>query len=196
MLIIPKYFVLLVIPLNFVYHSYELYIARYSYELILLLLFPGLGVCSFAYSLFALLLKFLHFKERPWAFCSRRSLKKSDREGIALITLYKRATVSEHFHHSVKSKVSVSLVIRANRSLEKISIFRMFFTAFPHVMPMPKSPSLPSLFTLSLFFKSDGSDWLFFSRIALSLKKNNRLARKTKEEIPSPGYSHELCFAR
>ena len=115
-------------------------------------------------------------------------------EGIALIALYKRATVSEHFHHSVKSKVSVSLVIRANRSLEKISIFRMFFTAFPHVMP--KSPSLPSLFTLSLFFKSDGSDWLFFSRIALSLKKNNRFARKTKEEIPSPGYSHELCFAR
>ena len=114
-------------------------------------------------------------------------------EGIALIALYKRATVSEHFHHSVKSKVSVSLVIRANRSLEKISIFRMFFTAFPHVMPMPKSPSLPSLFTLSLFFKSDGSDWLFFTRESLFRSKKQKIS---KEEIPSPGYSHELCFAR
>ena len=37
------------------------------------LLFPGFGIFSFAHSLFALLLKIAHFKERPWAILSKKS---------------------------------------------------------------------------------------------------------------------------
>ena len=46
-----------------------------------------LGIHSFVYSLFALLLKIAHFNERPWAICSHRSFVKSDHEQIALVAL-------------------------------------------------------------------------------------------------------------
>ena len=39
--------------------------------------FAGLGIRSFAHSLFTLSLKITHFKERPWAILSRHSLQKS-----------------------------------------------------------------------------------------------------------------------
>ena len=46
--------------------------------------FAGLGICSFSLSLFVLLLKITDIKEWLWAIRSRRSLKKSNREQIAL----------------------------------------------------------------------------------------------------------------
>ena len=39
--------------------------------------FAGLGIRSFAHSLFTLSLKITHFKERPWGILSRHSLQKS-----------------------------------------------------------------------------------------------------------------------
>ena len=49
----------------------------------------------FALSLLVLLLKIAHISKQLLATRSHPSLKKSDREWIALVTLYKRATVSE-----------------------------------------------------------------------------------------------------
>ena len=43
----------------------------------------GLGIRSFAHSLFSLLLKIIHFKGWPWAICSCCSLQKSNRERFA-----------------------------------------------------------------------------------------------------------------
>ena len=58
---------------------------------------PGLGNHSFTHSLFALLLKIAHFKERPWVIRSCHSLKKSDYKyvQIALISLYQTDSVSK-----------------------------------------------------------------------------------------------------
>ena len=42
----------------------------------------AVAIRSFAHSLFTLSLKVAHFKERPWAIRSRRSLQKSDREQL------------------------------------------------------------------------------------------------------------------
>ena len=87
----------------------------------------GWKLCSsFAHSLFALLVKITHFKERLWAIRSCRSFKKSNPEQIALIAFYKRATVSKLLlslftkerpwakHSLKKSDVSDSLLVQAN----------------------------------------------------------------------------------
>ena len=66
------------------------------------LFFAGLEIRIFAHSLFALLLKIAHFKERHRAIGSRCS--KSDREQIALVALYKRATMSVSLFHSQKEQ--------------------------------------------------------------------------------------------
>ena len=79
---------------------------------------------EFTLSLFAVLLKIAPFKERLWVIHSCRSLKKSNREWITLIILFKRATGSKLF----------SIRIR---------IFLIFFIP----LFMPKSESLPSFFT-------------------------------------------------
>ena len=74
-----------------------------------MLISPGLGIRSLALSLFALSLKIAHIKEWLWEICSCcflkneppwvnrscRSLQKSNSEQIALVTLFKRATLSK-----------------------------------------------------------------------------------------------------
>ena len=71
---------------------------------------------------------------------SRGSLKKSNYEQIALVTLYKRAIVSKsilfHFFKKWREWFDRDSLFRSQKtsdSLEKIRIFRMFwqyFTAF------------------------------------------------------------------
>ena len=49
--------------------------------------YTGLGIHSFAHSLFTLSLKNANFKEQPWAIHFCGSLKKNDSEEIALVAL-------------------------------------------------------------------------------------------------------------
>ena len=104
-------------------------------------------------------------KERPWADQFRRSLIKSDREGIALVALYKRVTVSESLSISLKkSGVSDSLVIRANHSQKrairlKKNYFSNVFDSFPPLYAKRANLSHCSLLSRS-FLKRDGIDFL------------------------------------
>ena len=69
-------------------------------------------------------------KRCAWANSSRRSLKKSDNEQIALDALYKRATVSESLFTKERPWVNLSWFSG------KICIFCTFFTAFPFLCPI------------------------------------------------------------
>ena len=174
---------------------------------------PELGICSFAHSPSALLLKITQFKEWLWAIHSLCSLQKNDFEWFAHVALYKSVTWTNCSSCSLKkNNVSDSLVIRMNRlqkkseSLKKLTVFPLF---------MSKSKSFPSLFSHLLLFKERFEQFapmaiykrvtmsdslrllmtkeqqernaLFHQWIALSLTKNEQIARKTNERIPNPG---------
>ena len=132
-------------------------------------------------------------KRCAWANRSRRSLKKSDNEQIALVALYKRATVSESLFTKERPWVNRSWF--SGKNLYILYIFHCF-SIF-----MPNRELLPSLFALWLFtkewpwvicsrcslHKSNASDLLFFkSTLLFRSQKNEQFARKTKEGIPNP----------
>ena len=81
-------------------------------------------------------LKIGHFKERPWANRSRRSLKKIDVSDSRLIW--------------------ANCSLKMGDSFEKFVFFRWFWQFVPFFMP--KSQSLPMLFAHLLFFK-ERLDW-------------------------------------
>ena len=142
---------------------------------------------------FALSLKIAHFKERPgcdslsiiftkeqpWANRSHRSLQKSQ-VSESLLSLFKKKRCECFAHHWIES------LAKNERFPWKT---RMYLTVFP--LFMPKSESLPLLFSHSLFFK-EPHEW--FALVALfSLfcsQKNWRFAGKTKERIPNTEYIH------
>ena len=112
---------------------------------------PGLGIGSFDLSL-----KIAHFKERPWAIQSRRSLQKSDMSW-SLSLLFKKSDVSDSF--VIRAKSSQKGVIRS-----KNLYFRIFRNS------------------ISDFF----SPYYAQDRIALSITNNEQIAWKTNERIPNP----------
>ena len=128
-------------------------------------LWPGLKLQGWE---FALLHKIAHFKEQPWAICSRCSLLKIDHEQISLFALYKRATAAKKKQCEWFARNLSESLLKTSNLLEKIHIFCLLFTAFP--LFMPKSKSLPSLFAPSLFFKEQ--PWA--NRSCRSLQKGNR----------------------
>ena len=83
----------------------------------------GLGICSFG-----LLLKIAHIKEQLWAICSRHSLKKSRRERIALVAIYKRATVSKSLSISLNKGDISEFLMKKNILFVR---FWLFLTVFP-----------------------------------------------------------------
>ena len=106
----------------------------------------GLGICSFAFSLFALLFKIAQFKEQLWAICLLSTLFKKER--LWANRSLKRVAVSEllsslftkerwwanHSRFLFKSATSVILssfrVIRSKKTY-LFACFWKFFTAFP-----------------------------------------------------------------
>ena len=105
-------------------------------------------------------------KEQPWANRSRLSFKKSDHEGIALVTLYKRETLSKSRMISLKkSNISDLLMIRANCSkkisnLLKKTYYCMFLTNLDSFSPFvcPRANRLSCYLLSRSFLKSKGSD--------------------------------------
>ena len=145
----------------------------------------------------------LFTKEWPWANHSHHSLKKSDLEQIALVTLYKIATVSKSLSLLFKkSDMSDLLKIQANLSQKKEwlvihsknSYFCMFLIVFHCFSPFlcPRAnPSRRSSLSRS-FSKSDGSDFSCCSlqktdceRIALLLTKTSDSLEKLTSEFPT-----------
>ena len=113
---------------------------------------------------FALSLKIAHFKERPWAICSRRSLQKSDVSGFA-------------------TDVSKSLS-KYEWFARKIRIFRMFLTVFPlinaqeriaHMDLCSHRSLLMSIFTHSPFFKERRERFWDLCNLLRSLIKKERM---------------------
>ena len=91
-------------------------------------------------------------KERPWANRSRQSLQNRDREQIALVDPYKRATVSESIVSIFTKERCQWLACDSSESLSKNAWFACFpyiFDSFPHLL-CQKSKLLPSLFALFL----------------------------------------------
>ena len=82
---------------------------KFALLLICSLLFRSFALCSFAHLLFALLLKIAHFKERPWAICSLRSLQKSNRERFAQVARDKRAMGAIHSLSWANHSLALSL---------------------------------------------------------------------------------------
>ena len=108
----------------------------------------GLGICSLAHLLFALLLNITHFKKRPWAICSRHSLQKRNMSEL-LSSLFKKDWCEWLARDSSKS-------LAKNERFHEKFIF-LYVLVFPRFIP--KSESLRLLFILS-FLKSDLSDSL------------------------------------
>ena len=102
----------------------------------------GLGICSFAFSLFALLFKIAQFKEQLWAICLLSTLFKKER--LWANRSLKRVAVSEllsslftkerwwanHSRFLFKSATSVILSFFQSDSLKKNVSFCMFLTVF------------------------------------------------------------------
>ena len=143
--------------------------------------------CEFAPSLFVLSLKIAHFKERPWEICSWGSLQ--------------RVTMSEWLL-SLFTKEQCERTARESSELLEKFVFFVYFLQFSPYSIMPKRESLPSLFAHSLFTKE--LPWAICWRCSLkkrervirskkqanrdfplSLTKNKRFARKTKELSPN-----------
>ena len=131
-------------------------------------------------------------KRCAWANRSRRSLKKSDSEQIALVALYKRATVSESLFTKERPWVNRSWF--SGKNLYILYIFHCF-SIF-----MPNRELLPSLFALWLFtkewpwvicsrcslHKSNASDLLFFkSTLLFRSKRTSNSLEKPKREFPT-----------
>ena len=129
------------------------------------LLFCSFTLCSFALSLFALLPQIALFKERPWGIHSHCSLKKSDRELITLISLYKRATVSE----SLSSHCTLyKRVTRANCSCCSLRKSAMSDSFMICSFALKKWAILKKLFVvLTMFF------WQFFTAFPLFIFNSN-----------------------
>ena len=85
--------------------------------------------------LFALSLKIAHFKERPWAIHSHRSLQKNDHEQFAQVVLYKRAIVSDSLFKKEQCKWfshdSSKLLAKNERIAFKNSYFSYVLDSFP-----------------------------------------------------------------
>ena len=103
----------------------------------------GLGIRSLAHLLFALLLNITHFKKRPWAICSRRSLQKRNMSEL-LSSLFKKDWCEWFSRDSSKS-------LAKNEWFHEKFVF-LYVLVFPRFIP--KSESLRS------FLKSDLSDSL------------------------------------
>ena len=113
------------------------------------------GNSLFRSSLFALLLKIAHFKDRLYAICS---LIWANRERIALVALYKRATEEN------RSRCSLKRVTRVIRLwFEQIIFFLLdsFSLLFPFLCPRANHSHLSSLSCSFLKSnESNGSDSL------------------------------------
>ena len=162
-------------------------------------------------------------------FRSKSLFLKSDHERLALVDLLKRATVSKSLSldftkewlwanrcsRSLQKSDTSELLLKkesrewfdlllskTERSLQKISCFWEFFTAFPLFMPM--SELLPLLFAPSLSFKEQLDRFtlvtlykratvnysLFFKSKSLFrffAHKKRTIARKAKSEFPTLG---------
>ena len=131
-------------------------------------------------------------KRCAWANRSRRSLKKSDNEQIALVALYKRATVSESLFTKERPWVNRSWF--SEKNLYILYVFHCFS------LFMPNRELLPSLFALWLFtkewpwvicsrcslHKSNASDLLFFkSTLLFRSKRTSNSLEKPKREFPT-----------
>ena len=127
--------------------------------------------------LFAYLLKIALLKVRPWAIPSHRSFKKSEPARIALVALYKRATMRKLllllFLKEQHEWFAPYLLFRSTkRSIHlKNSYFSpclwQFFTAFPLIYAQEQS--LQSFFAPSLFFKEQHE---LFTFVALYKRVN------------------------
>ena len=131
-------------------------------------------------------------KRCAWANRSRQSLKKSDNEQIALVALYKRATVSESLFTKERPWVNRSWF--SGKNLYILYVFHCFS------LFMPNRELLPSLFALWLFtkewpwvicsrcslHKSNASDLLFFkSTLLFRSKRTSNSLEKPKREFPT-----------
>ena len=128
-------------------------------------------------------------KERPWATCSCHSLKKSNREWIALASLYKRATVSKSLTYFFKkeqcqwfTRDSSKLLSKNEPFDRKKPNFLYVFDSFPPFYAKIANGSHCSLL-INSFLNSYGSNLLssFFTkerlwanRSSCSLQMSNR----------------------
>ena len=113
-------------------------------------------------------------------FCSKSLFLKSNHVRFALIALYKRVTMSELLSSLFKKSDVSDLLFcsqKTSDSLKKMCVFTMFLNDFHCFSPF-YTESLPSLFALSLFLKSDRSDALlllfFKSKIFRSFAHKKR----------------------
>ena len=153
-------------------------------------------------------------KEQPWAIRSLRSLKKSNREPIALIALYKRVTRANH--SVTKSLVrdllvfweQITLLLSKNeRFAGKNSLFSpffwQFFTVFSILCPRVNRSCCPLLLRFFIEWQEQFAQGRSLRRatvhpwancswktvtcyFALSLTINNQFTCKTKEQISNP----------
>ena len=121
-----------------------------------------MGVCSFALSLFALLLKIATVTDLLSSL-----FKNSNHKRITLVAFNKRVTVSDSLckkeQHKWFARDSSESLSKTSNSIEKVqflfNVFDSFSLPFPFFF-IPNSESLLSLIALTLFIKSDGGDSL------------------------------------
>ena len=124
-----------------------------------------MGIRSFAFSLFALLLKIAHIKEV--AVHSRLSLKMSDRERIALD---KKAIVSKSLSYLLVIQTKITL--KNERFARKNSYFLTVFQCCPPFL-CPRGNRFHCSFTLFCIRRAAGAI-CSFSQVMRSFSRANR----------------------
>ena len=154
----------------------------------------------------AFLLKISLFKEPPWGICSRSSLKKSDREKIALIALYKRVTRANHF--LTKSDMTdllifweqITLLLSKNEWFTQhffLHVFYSFSLLFLILCPRVKCSRR---LAPSLFFKEQWERFALRKECIVicsfaHIKRMIHLKNQTVNSQPwSYGHKYSLCF--
>ena len=181
----------------------------------------GLGICSFAFSLFALLFKIAQFKEQLWAICLLSTLFKKER--LWANRSLKRVAVSEllsslftkerwwanHSRFLFKSATSVILssfrVIRSKKTY-LFACFWKFFTAFPRAnqsfaLSLTKKQMIRSkkVFNINIFLfmyscYSQGPlhrSWDFY--FMYNILQDAGIWTRVATHIPSMSYTHPYC---
>ena len=92
-----------------------------------------LGIHSFAHSLFALLLKIAHFKERPWALCSGCTRQKSDlliNKSKSLFCSFAHKKQANRLKHWWANSQPCFKAVKNGQNVQKIRIFSSELLSF------------------------------------------------------------------
>ena len=180
----------------------------------------GLGICSFAFSLFALLFKIAQFKEQLWAICLLSTLFKKER--LWANRSLKRVAVSEllsslftkerwwanHSRFLFKSATSVILSFFQSDSLKKNVSFCMFLTvfhcfskgesifrSFAHKKTndsLEKSIQYKYIFVYSCYSQGPlHRSWDFY--FMYNILQDAGIWTRVATHIPSMSYTHPYC---